>query len=115
MSTNTDWFTTTPAAALRAEGIMHAFRERRIEDIGDMLSMDYLDAEANNPLHLLVALISIADRLGDCAAQLIEQGESTEDTAGRDTTIAALTREAARVVAEAAHDIHDDQEDANDE
>lgn len=90
-NTPTDWFTTTPEAVLRAESILTAFHEGRLEDIGATLSTDYT-AEGASPLQTFVALVTMCDRLADHVAR-IESAEHTE-----------AIREAARVVATAHYD-----------
>lgn len=83
-----DWFTTTPEAVLRAESVLRAFHEDRLEDIGSTLSQDY-SAEGASPLHTVVALLVMCDRLADHVARI--EGVDVPDA----------VREAARVVAEA--------------
>lgn len=82
------WFTTTPEAVLRAESMLVAFAESRVDDIGAILAQDYT-AEGASPLQTVVALLLIADRGLDYAAT--ETGHTQRD----------LIREAARVVAQA--------------
>ena len=91
-ATDTSWFATTPEAVLRAESILLAFHEDRLEDIGTILALDYgPDAEPGSAVHVVVALITMADRLAD-------YGSNTTEHAHR-----ALLRETARVVAEAVY------------
>lgn len=93
MTTSAPWFATTPEAVLRAEGILVAFLEGRLDDIGTTLAQDY--AEGATPLHTVVALIAMCDRLADGFAQAhgFEQRE--------------VIREAARVVAAAYYSTTD--------
>src|SRR5699024_5033630 len=99
MTTTTDWFHTTPTAVLRAESIVTAFREDRVGDIGLYLAQDHHpDADPLGPVHVLVALIALADRLADHAVTQL----------GYDYQ--SLVREAARVVAQAAIDSDHEEE-----
>lgn len=91
MTTPTDWFVTTPEATLRAESILTAFHEDRLEDIAATLTTDYT-AEDANPLQTVVALVAMCDRLADHVARI----EAVEH-------VGAL-REVARVVATAYYD-----------
>lgn len=84
----TDWFTTNAESILRAESMLTAFHEDRLEDIGAILAQDY-SAEGANPLHTVVALVAMADRLADHVARI----ETVEHT--------SALREVSRVVAEA--------------
>ena len=69
--TDNNWFTTTPEAVMRAEGILHAFDEDRITDIGHMLASD--QGGITDPVHLLNAFIFIADRTATWAAELHQE------------------------------------------
>jgi hypothetical protein len=66
------WFNTTPEATLRAESILVAFHENRVEDIGAILTTDYDKVGNTDPVALLVALVVMADRLADYGAAIAE-------------------------------------------
>lgn len=65
------WFTTTPEQVIRAESLLLAMAENRIDDIGAILEQDFADdADPQSPVHMLVALISMAERITDFASRV---------------------------------------------
>jgi hypothetical protein len=92
------WFNTTPEATLRAESILVAFHESRVDDIGSILTTDYDKVGNTDPVALLVALIVMADRLADYGAAIAEP------------THRELLRTSAATVAQAVYNMEGDQQ-----
>jgi hypothetical protein len=84
-------FETTPEAILRAESVLVAYLEDRIQDIGLILAQDYADADPQALVQLSVALAIIANRLADYSGELAEP------------THRELLRDAARIAATACY------------